>query len=258
MPKNLVSKKGYRGVNLFILACSPYSSPYWLTYKQAVDLGGHVKRGSKSMPVIFWKMLDKTTTGSETNEKIPFLRYYSVFNSDQCENIKTPPTTVNSNPFSPIERAEQIIAGMSLRPEIKHGGNQPKYIPSLDCVQLPEPSAFDTPDDYYDTLFHELGHSTGHETRLKRKGILEATHYGTYEYNKEELIAEMSAAFLCGHAGIVQKTIENNAAYIQGFLKLLKGDKTALVRAAAAAQKASDFIMNRKGGEEELVEDQEA
>jgi antirestriction protein ArdC len=248
MPRNLVSKRGYRGVNLFLLACQPYSSSYWLTFKQCESLGGHVKRGSKSMPVIFWKMLDRNTDDTETTTtgKIPLLRYYSVFNTDQCEGITIPPTQKSVNPFSPIERAEQIITNMLLRPEIKHGGNQPCYSPTLDYVRIPQQTAFDTPEDYYDTLFHELSHSTGHVSRLARKGIMETSYYGTHEYSKEELVAEMSAAFLCGHVGIVQNTIENNAAYIRGFLKLLKGDKTAIVHAAAAAQKSADYILNIK------------
>ena len=194
-------------------------------------------------------MLDKNNQEHDnetTNGKIPLLRYYSVFNSEQCEGITTPPTTETVNQFSPIERAEQIIAGMPLRPEIKHGGTQPCYSPTLDYVQLPQQTAFNTPEDYYDTLFHELSHATGHENRLARKGIMETSYYGSHAYSKEELIAEMGAAFLCGHAGIVQKTIENNAAYIKGFLKLLKGDKTILIQAGAAAQKASDYILNVK------------
>lgn len=255
MPKNMVSKKEYRGVNVFLLACMPYSSPYWMTYKQCQDKGGHVIKGSKSTPVIFWKWLDRKdadVTDTETaSSNIPMLRSYNVFNLEQTEGIELPPTTETITTFTPIERAEQIIAGMPYKPEIRHGGNRASYSPMLDYVKLPEPTSFEMPEEYYSTAFHELAHSTGHESRVGRKGILEPSYFGSHEYSKEELVAEMSACFLCGHAGIENTTIENSAAYIQGWLKALKNDKALLIHAAAQAQKASDYILNRKGGEEE-------
>jgi antirestriction protein ArdC len=259
-PKNLVSLKEYRGINVFTLACMPYSSPYWMTFKQASDKGGHVRKGEKSTPVIFWKWSDKKDAGGDdadtvtVNSKIPMLRYYSVFNLEQIEGIEPPPTAETIiNTFTPIERAEQIIAEMPLRPEIKYGGNQPAYHPLLDYVKMPVPEAFESPEELYSTSFHELIHSVGHAKRLGRKGILEPSYFGSHEYSKEELVAEMGAAFLCGHSGI-ERTIENSAAYIQGWLRSLKNDKTLLIQAAAQAQKASDYILNRKGGEE-AVED---
>jgi len=260
-PKNLISKKEYRGINVFILACQEYSSPYWLTFKQVQDKGGHVIKGSKSCPVIFWKWLDKRDAGSDdadtvtVNGKIPMLRYYSVFNLQQIEGIPSPPATETIiNTFTPIERAEQIIAGMPLKPRINYGGNQPAYSPVLDYVKMPVREAFESPEEYYSTLFHELSHSTGHASRVGRKGILEPSYFGSHEYSKEELCSEMSAAFLCGHAGI-ERTIENSAAYIQGWLKALKNDKKLLIHAAAQAQKASDYILNRKEVEEEATEE---
>ena len=250
-PKNLVSKKEYRGINVFMLASMPYSSQYWMTFKQVQDKGGHVIKGSKSCPVIFWKWLDKKDAGSDdpdtvtVNGKIPMLRYYSVFNLDQTEGIEPPPTTEIINTFTPIEAAHQIIAGMPLRPEIKYGGNSASYSPTWDVVKIPKPEAFESPEEYYSTAFHELTHATGHAKRLERKGITESSFFGSHEYSKEELVAEMGAAFLCGHAGI-ERTIENSAAYIQGWLKALKNDKKLLIMAAAQAQKAADYILNRK------------
>jgi len=267
-PKNLVSKKEYRGINIFLLGCQQYSSPYWLTFKQCQEKGGHVRKGEKSTPVIFWKWIDRkdadfsidnTLLLNETtsNNKIPMLRYYNVFNIEQVEGITTPPAPETvANPFNPIERAEEIVAGMPLRPDIRHGGNEACYSPMLDYVKLPEPSAFQSPEEYYSTAFHELTHSTGHASRVGRKGILEPSYFGSHEYSKEELVAEMGAAFLCGVAGIEQRTIENSAAYIAGWLKALKNDKKLLVMAAAQAQHASDYILNRKGGDE--TEDTEA
>lgn len=252
IPKNIVSKKEYRGVNVFLLSCMPYSSRYWMTFKQCQEKGGHIIKGSKSTPVIFWKWLEPKDTDSADADKTPMLRFYNVFNLSQTEGIEPPQTTETVNTFTPIEQAEQIIANMPQRPEVKHRGNQPYYSPKLDYIQINSPTTFNTPEDYYDTFFHELIHSTGHESRLARKGIMETSYYGSHAYSKEELVAECGAAFLCGHVGIEQKTVENNAAYIQGFLKLLKGDKTALVHAAALAQKASDFVLNIQHEQEEV------
>lgn len=261
-PKNLISQKEYRGINVFMLGCQEYSSPYWLTFKQAVDKGGHVRKGEKSTPVIFWKWVDRKDAvdadQEETkNGKVPLLRYYSVFNLDQVEGIPSPPTAeITTIPFTPIERAQEIIAGMPLRPEIKHGGNKACYSPMLDYVKLPVPEAFESPEEYYSTAFHELIHATGHASRVGRKGILEPSYFGSHEYSKEELVGECGAAFLCGVAGIENRTIENSAAYIQGWLKALKNDKTLLIHAAAQAQKAADYILNRKeGGEDDSTDD---
>ncbi|OGO78512.1 MAG: hypothetical protein A2Y23_00025 [Clostridiales bacterium GWB2_37_7] len=260
-PKNLISKKEYRGINIFLLGCQQYSSSYWLTFKQATEKGGHVRKGEKSTPVIFWKWIDRKDAdgadGEESigNGKVPILRYYNVFNICQVEGIEAPPSPETTmNPFTPIERAEQIIAGMPMRPEIRHGGNA-CYSPMLDYIKLPEPSAFQSPEEYYSTAFHELAHSTGHASRVGRKGILEPSYFGSHEYSKEELVAEMGAAFLCGHAGIEQEVLENSAAYISGWLKALKNDKKLLVMAAAQAQHASDYILGRQEGEEGSTDD---
>lgn len=256
-PKNLVSGKEYRGINLFMLGCMPYGSPYWLTYKQVQDRGGHVRKGEKSMPVIFWKWIDRKDAGDADTEdtrngKVPMLRYYSVFNIEQTEGIEAPPSPdVIVNLFTPIEKAEQILSGMPLKPQIHYGGNQPSYSPVLDYVKMPVAESFESPEEYYSTLFHELAHSTGHDSRVGRKGILEPSFFGSHEYSKEELVAEMGAAFLCGVTGIENTTVENSAAYITGWLKALKNDRTLLIHAAAQAQKASDYILNRIGGEEE-------
>lgn len=261
-PKNLISKKEYRGINVFMLACQEYSSPYWMTFKQCSDKGGHVRKGEKSTPVIFWKWLDKRDAGGDdadtvtVNDKIPMLRYYSVFNLEQVDGIEPPPTTeAISNPFTPLDRAEAIIAGMPLRPDIHYRGNQPAYSPVLDYVKMPEPEAFESPEEYYCTLFHELGHSTGHAKRIGRKGILEPSYFGSHNYSQEELCSEFCSAFLCGHAGIEQGTLQNSASYIDGWLKAIKGNKKLLVMAASQGQRASDYILNRRGTDEDITED---
>lgn len=149
-PRNLVSGKKYQGLNVFMLACQQYSSPWWLTFKQVQDKGGHVIKGSKSCPVIFWKWLEKkdciSGVGSEeqNDSKIPLLRYYSVFNIEQAEGITPPDPEETHNHFDPITQAEEIIANMPMKPDIRFGGNRAYYSPSLDYVQIPEQHTFDS------------------------------------------------------------------------------------------------------------------
>ena len=262
MPKNIVSKKEYKGVNTFLLGCQSYSSAYWMTFKQAVDKGGHVKKGEKSSMVVFWKWMDrKSTVDTEDVDvldsgtgKIPMLRYYNVFNLEQTEGIEAPVTIETKNIFTPIERAEQIVSGMPLRPDIRHGGNKASYSPMLDYVKMPEKHTFNSPEEYFGTLLHELSYTTGNEKRLARKSLMEVSGFGSHEYSKEELIAEFSSAFLCAMSGIEQKTLENSAAYIKSWLKALKDDKKMLVMAAAQGQKAADYILDRKEEQIELDE----
>ncbi len=252
-PRNLISKKPYRGINSFLLNASPYESDYWLTYKQTSDRGGQVRKGEKSTLVVFWKWLDRKESegvvesdGQERTGKIPLLRYYNVFNLDQVDGIAPPQEPVITNPFTPIEQAELIIENMKCKPRIQYGGNRAAYSPSFDLVKLPNREAFKSPEEFYNTAYHELSHATGHLSRLGRKGILEPSYFGSHDYSQEELVAEFGASMLCGVSGIELQTIENSAAYIQGWLKVLKNDKKLLVHAAAQAQKSSDFILNKQ------------
>lgn len=267
MPRNIASKKPYRGINTFLLAMTQeitgYCSNWWLTYKQAKDLGGQVKKGEKSTIVVFWKWLqyeDKSKTGEiitdpKTGEpathKIPFLRYFRVFNIEQCDfpdGLKIPETD-DGKPllFEPIEICENVVQGMPRRPEITHSATPHAYYsPGKDLVHMPTKETFNTVEGYYSTLFHELAHSTSHEHRLNRKADKVAA-YGDEDYSKEELVAEMGAAFLCGYCDIDKTMIENAAAYIQGWLKALKNDKKMVVYAAAQAQKAADYILDKGG-----------
>jgi antirestriction protein ArdC len=246
-PQNLVSRKPYRGVNVFLLHAMSYTSPYWFTFKQAQELGGHVRKGEKACPVVFWKWLDVERDGQA--ERVPFLRYYSVFNVAQCEGIDAhiPSATGPKHEHSPVETAERIVQGMPKRPLIKDGQAQAFYSPTHDFVGMPSPEQFRSGEGYYSVLFHELTHSTGHESRLSRKGVSGAdgqwSAFGSNPYAKEELVAEMGAAFLCGQAGIVERTIENSASYIANWLSKLKDDCKLVVQAAAQAQKAADFIL---------------
>lgn len=267
---NLKNKRAYRGVNQFLLDFSAslagYRSPYWLTFKQAQELGGSVRKGEKSTLVVFWKILtvDKRDTagnvvtddtGRIVKTKIPLLKYYRVFNVEQCDGIPEDKIPVMEKPedFNPIEAAQAIIDLMPKRPEIHHRGGRAFYRPASDEVTLPEPEQFDSPEHYYLTAYHELVHSTGHEDRLHR--VKDWTMFGSDPYAKEELVAEMGAAMLAGFAEINMPTVENSAAYIASWLKRFKDDKKLVVQAASKAQQAADFILgdtfgnNEEGGE---------
>lgn len=147
-PKNLMSRKKYRGVNVFLLHAMSYESPYWLTFKQADELGGNVRKGEKSCPVVFWKRLEIEEDGQK--KEIPMLRYYSVFNVAQCDGISqhVPVVDGTAKPHSPIETAEKIVAGMPKKPEVRHGLTQAFYSPSGDYVGMPAKERFETTESY--------------------------------------------------------------------------------------------------------------
>jgi antirestriction protein ArdC len=248
-PKNLVSDKPYRGVNTFLLALTSwscgYASPYWLTYRQAQARGGSVRKGEKSTLVVFWKQL--IVEKKESNEKklVPMIRYYRLFNTEQCDGVTVPieeHDKQTEREFALIESAESIVKGYA-GPEICHIGMQPRYRPPTDEVFMPEPKRFTSDEEYYSTLFHELVHSTGHSSRLDRGLDTELRPFGSPDYSREELIAEMGAAFLCAHAGIIPATLENSAAYIKGWISCLRADKKVVVQSAGAAQRAADLIL---------------
>lgn len=252
-PKNMNTGKPYRGVNVFLLAFTAYAkgygSSYWLTFNQAKDRGGNVRKGEKSSMVVFWKQYD--TTDKDTGEavRVPVLRYYNVFNAEQIEGIEIP-DAVKFEPiaFSPIDEAEKITNGFQGGPAVTHdGGQQAFYRPATDSVHLPEKTRFASVEEYYSTLFHELSHSTGHSSRLDRTIDSNPKPFGSADYGKEELIAEMSAAFLCSHAGIQPAVIGNQAAYVGGWLKQIKADKKLVISAAGQAQRAADWICGTRG-----------
>jgi antirestriction protein ArdC len=242
IPTNAVSRRPYRGVNLFLLGMSRYSDHRWCSFKQAQELGGNVRKGEKSSCAIFWKMLDKPGEGDKL-ERIPILRYYSVFNVEQCEGLKLSPLDVPTlADHERIDTAEEIVRAMPNPPRITEGGNGAWYMPSEDRVNMPPLGTFESPDGFYATLFHELGHSTGHKSRLNRPGIAETVRFGSADYGREELVAELSSAFLCASVGLDNSLVTNSAAYCQSWLKALRNDPKMVVVAAAQAQRAADHI----------------
>jgi len=247
MPHNLISKKGYKGINVWLLAFAPYDSPYFLTFKQCKDLGGSVKKGEKGFLVVFWKTYDKEVVldGESETQKRYILRYYKVFNTEQCEGLDEKMVKFKNNidaiDFNPIEKCEEIVENMPNRPTIKHESQRAFYNHENDFVNLPKQDSFESEEEYYSTAFHELGHSTGHKSRLGRK---EANLMESHAYSKEELVAELTSAFLCGASGIENKTIDNSAAYIKNWSKALKDNVKMVVEASQKAQKAADYILD--------------
>jgi antirestriction protein ArdC len=242
LPRNFVSQKPYRGINVFLLLAMSYESPFWLTFRQALQLGGSVRKGEKSCPVVFWKQTTIEDKESGDQQTIPLLRYYHVFNVAQCDGLTIGAEPVEA-PLNGIVKPDEIVAHMPQLPVIKHGMTRAFYSPREDYVGLPARERFEQTEGYYATLFHELVHATGHESRLNRASLTEKAGFGSNPYCKEELIAEMGAAFLCGHAEIAERTIDNSAAYLHGWLEQLRNDRTLIVQAAAQAQKAADFIL---------------
>jgi len=241
IPRNLSSGRAYRGLNVFLLASNGYGSPYWLTYKQAIERGGHVRKGEHGTRIVFWKIGTREiedADGDTIERKSIVLRYYTVFNVEQCEGIAAPmPAPI----VNPIEECERIVRQMPSPPAFEQD-SRAWYRPSSDTVGMPSRNAFNSAEAYYSTLFHELIHSTGHPKRVGRDGIEKLNTYGSESYSKEELIAEMGAAMLCGVAGIERKTLSNSAAYLKSWINVLKSDARMVVSAASQAQKAADYI----------------
>lgn len=261
LPQNLFSKNYYRGINMWLLMSLGYSNNYFLTYKQMKALGGSLKKGEKPCLVVFWKWLKPKEEGKEESVNSapkgkPILRYYTVFNIEQCEGIsedKIPVREVFQRNNTPIELCEQVVNDMPNRPVIKHKENRAFYSPFFDYVNMPKLKTFDSSESYYDTLFHELVHSTGHITRLNRKELTDMQSQGGDVYSLEELIAEIGACYLASHTGILNNGFENNVAYIQAWLDKLKNDKKFIIYASAKAQKSVDYILNVQTKEQDEV-----
>ena len=221
----------------------------YLTFKQCQEAGGKVKKGAKSSMVVFWKWIEQEDEETGETKEVPFLRYYNVFHIDQCEGIAAKYTTEAAFPdgADTLAAAQEIIYDYLGRTGVKllHSeGDQAFYRPSTDEVVLPIRKQFVSTAEYYSTVFHELTHSTGHPSRLNR--LDKVVSFDSDEYSKEELVAEIGAAALVNHIGLETSTsLRNNAAYIQNWLQVLKGDKRFIVSAAGKAEKAVNLILNQ-------------
>lgn len=248
LPFNHVTGKQYRGINILLLMTSGFADARWMTYKQAQDVGANVRKGEHGTKIVFWSMFDverETKDGGTEADRVPFMREYTVFNYEQIDGFAQP-LPFEENPFEPIPAAHALADSYLTRAGIQlaHGGDRACYHPALDSIKMPNPGSFTNPDAYYSTLFHEMGHSTGHKSRLDRSKDYDFNAaFGSADYSKEELVAEFTAAFLCGTVGISNDRVEaNHAAYIQSWLKSLRNDSKMVVSAAQKAQRAADLI----------------
>lgn len=258
-PRNYVTGRPYRGINIFVLRSLPYSSPDFLSFKQVAELGGSIIKGEKSCPVVFWKQMEKEDKETGEKKKVWLLRYYNVFNVEQCTNIPIKSISTEPIDMEPIPACKRIVAFMPNPPYMKTIREQEAYyIPSQDMVCMPAMSKFRSKEAYYVTLFHELIHSTGNEKRLHRPGVTEAIKYGSPTYSMEELIAEMGACFLASQANIPGEYFDNSASYIGGWLQVFKNDRTFLMKASGQAQKAADYILLTQTLPDEVPEREDA
>lgn len=285
MPRNAVSGHPYRGVNvmLVLLAASErgYTDPRWLTFKQANDLasraaraagrnvvqnfrghwvyadgpdkgrscggvrkGQNAKAGQGGTGIVLWKPIaSEDAKGNERRGLVA--RTYYVFNVQQCDDAVQGWILARDRvePFDSIDAAERICEGFAVT--TTHGGDVACYIPALDVIRLPVRESFRSPEAYYSVRFHEMGHATGHASRLARPGITALDHFGSHQYSQEELVAEFCALYLCAESGIERTVEANSTSYLKHWASKLREDPRMLVLAAQRAQHAADFILGR-------------
>lgn len=237
--KNHLSGKAYRGINQVLLDGGEYA-----TFKQIREAGGKVKKGAKSETIIFWKMVEGEDEDTGDTIKIPLAKQYNVFKIGKDTEGIEPKEESEKFEHEPIAEAEKLIKDFANKPLITHESGRAYYSPSKDFVNVPPKRDFEEIHRYYSVLYHELVHSTGSKDRLNRPGIANIDHFGSKQYSKEELVAELGAAMLCGVTGIENFTIDQSASYIQSWIKALQNDHSLIVTASQQAQKAVDYILD--------------
>jgi antirestriction protein ArdC len=238
----------YNGINVLMLWSESiekgFSAPIWMTFKQAQEIGAHVRKGEHGSLVVYADRFTKTETddnGQDVKRSIPFMKGYTVFNVEQIDGLPehyTKPAAPTLDPVQRIARAEAFFA--ATRADIRQGGNRAYYSITHDFVQMPAFETFRDAESYYSTLAHECTHWTRHERRLARD--FGRKRFGDEGYAIEELVAEMGAAFLCSDLGLALEPREDHASYIASWLQVLKGDKRAVFTAASHAQRATDYL----------------
>lgn len=248
MPRNAASARPYSGINILILWGAViergFAGQSWLTFRQALALGGHVRKGERGTTVVYadrFVPADERRRSRETGEEaqaVPFLKRFTVFNTDQCEGLPADVATTAPMPLPGMiePQVEALIKATGI--DFRIGGDRAFYMPAEDYVQVPPPAAYFEPINWHRTALHELGHASGHPSRLNR-GL--GGSYGTKKYAFEELIAELCAAFSCASLGIVPTV--RHADYIGSWLEVLREDNRAIVRAASQASKAADYLL---------------
>lgn len=239
----------YAGINILMLwaaaTAQGFAAPIWMTYRQASELGAHVRKGEKGSPVVYANKLVRTetdeVTGDESERTIPYMKGYTVFNVEQIEDLPAHYYAKAEPRFDSPARIDHADAFFTaLGADIRHGGNQAYYAVGLDYVQMPPFETFRDAESYYATLAHECTHWTRHPSRLERD--FGRKRWGDEGYAMEELVAELGAAFLCADLELELAVRDDHAAYIASWLKVLKQDKRAIFTAAAHAQRAADFL----------------
>lgn len=262
LARNYASNHVYTGINAILMNLTEHPIPYFLSFKQAKKLGGKIRKGSKSETVYFFKPLFKDQEDNyigldkakalkgmgEEVQVIPMLKYFSVFNIQDVEGIEFDIPEVELQEHERIEKCETILKDFPSAPQyVYEDANKAYYNPIADKLNMPDIKQFTSAEEYYVTFFHEATHATGHKSRLNRDGVTKLNPFGSAGYSREELVAEMGASFLAAHVGINYDEItENSAAYLQGWLSALKADKKLIFKAAAEAQKATDYILGIK------------
>lgn len=247
LPHNAVSGRAYNGVNFIVLSCAAYASNGWLTYKQAKELGGNVRKGEKGTQIVFWsfpKVTDKATGEIKT---VPFAKGFTVFNVEQCEGLDTS----KLKGFTPtVQGATAInVLADTVNADVRHAGGSAYYQPTHDFIAMPGVDTFTSQEAYAGTLAHELVHWTGHKDRCDRQF---GKRFGDDAYAFEELVAEIGSAFVCASAGIPLEGLQHDA-YIASWLKVLKADKRAIFTASSQAKKAADWLFSATQQEEALA-----
>lgn len=251
IPTNHLTGKAYRGINTLILWISAhvhgFNSGHWITYKQAKQIGAQVRKGEKGSHIAVYKPWElRDTNNPDADARIvPVLRSYTVFAIEQCDGIVLPDAS-NAETSSPVTSRHEAAEALLAQAVVKHGGERAFYSPAIDQITLPALAAFDSDESYYATALHELTHFSGHKSRCNR----DFSHrHGDEAYAREELVAELGAAYLCAAIGIQGQL--QHAEYLASWLAVLKSDKKAIFQAASAAQKAVDYLMRAENETEE-------
>jgi len=245
-PQNFLTKNIYKSSNFFMTLFEDRETPYWLTYKQAKDLGGNVRKGERGVRISYFQMMEKEVEGKI--EKYPMVRYSTVFNLEQCEGIENPFQEQIDNMklenFNTIETCEDLVTYIKdkVAPVGIEEGTKAFYTPAYDRITMADRLRYVSEPFYYRTLFHEMAHSTGHAKRLNRIGITSPHEFGSQRYAREELVAELTSAFLCSKAGIIDETFDKSTSYINNWLGALKKDKMLVYDAMKESFKAIEYL----------------
>ena len=246
-PMNMEYKNAYSGLNRWSCILAGYTSPFWLTFPQIKKFEDKVKKGERHTKIMKVALIEKKRENDKGEKEVYArwvqpVKYYKMWNVEQCEGIEAP-EVADDGSFEPIKACEDVVQGFTDAPPISIGGTSAEYIPKKDVIKMPPKNSFTSAEEFYNTLFHEYAHSTGHANRLNRRTLVENASFGTETYGKEELVAELTASMLCGHCNVVKEVIDNSTAYISGWLNKMKAEPRMLMSSAGQAEKAFKHIV---------------